>query len=105
MRHVVTGMLVGVALFAGAARAEDSQISAAQEKVRAARDELKAIKGDYDGHRARAVNHLDQALEELRDAQKVDTRHDAKTDKRVDQLEKRDQKIENQIDHLKQQTK
>jgi hypothetical protein len=101
MRTFLMVTLVGAALVARSARAEDADLTAAQQKLREVRDALKAAPSGYNGHKARAVNHIDEALTELNDAKKVDTHKDAKTEHKVNELEKRDEHIQKRVDQLK----
>ncbi len=104
MRKLRWGMVAGVMLTVGLARAEDADISAAQSKLEDAKSTLKSASGNFGGHRENAVQHIDRALAELKQAQQVDTRKDAKTEHKVQKLEKKDEKLQNQIQNLKQKS-
>lgn len=104
MRKLIWGMVAGFVLTAGLARAEDADISAARSKLEDAKSTLKSANGNFGGHRENAVQHIDRALAELKQAQQVDTRKDVKAEHKVQNLEKKDQKLQKQIDTLKQKS-
>ena len=66
---IVAGLLLAVAT-AGAA--EDPELRAAQRELKQARAHLQEADRDYEGHRRKAVEYVDQALSELRTALEVD---------------------------------
>jgi outer membrane protein TolC len=66
---IVAGVLVAVAI-AGAE--EDPELRAAQRELKLARAHLQEADRDYEGHRRKAVEYVDQALSELRIALEVD---------------------------------
>ena len=100
MRYLRLG-LIAVVVFAGTiVRAEDAKIGSAQAKLREAQETLRGVGGGFGGHRERALTHINQALEELGQAQRVDTHHDQKDEKKVNTLEKKEQHIEHRIDNL-----
>ena len=66
---IVAGLLIAVAV-AGAA--EDPELRAAERELKQARAHLQEADRDYEGHRRKAVEHVDQALSELRTALEVD---------------------------------
>jgi hypothetical protein len=61
-----------VLLVAGTARAGgDHEMLAAQQELKIAKDHLQAADPSYEGHRRAAIEHIDRALQEIRDAMKV----------------------------------
>lgn len=61
-----------VLLAAGAARAGgDHEMLAAQQELKIAKDHLQAADPSYEGHRRAAIEHIDRALQEIREAMKV----------------------------------
>jgi hypothetical protein len=66
---IVAGVLLTVAT-AGAA--EDPELRAAERELKQARAHLQEADRDYQGHRRKAVEYVDQALSELRTALEVD---------------------------------
>src|SRR5262245_33841738 len=66
---IVAGLLLAVAI-AGAE--EDPELRAAQRELKQARAHLQEADRDYQGHRRKAVEYVDQALSELRTALEVD---------------------------------
>jgi hypothetical protein len=70
MRKLTRALLVGAVLVAGAARA-DNNIGSVQAKLLDARETLKATKGNFGSHRETAINLINRAIEELRQAQNL----------------------------------
>jgi uncharacterized membrane protein YccC len=63
------GIIVVVLLAVGTAGAEeDAEMRAAQRELKQARAHLQQADRDYQGHRRQAVEHLDEALREVRAA-------------------------------------
>ena len=101
MRNVMTAALVAAVLAAGVARADWSCSCAALIFASSARETLKGAGSGFGGHKDRALEHINHALEELKQAQNVDTRKDAKAEKKVQNLEKKDQHLQQRIDNMK----
>ena len=59
------GIIVLLAV-ATAGAEEDAELRAAQRELKQARAHLQQADRDYDGHRRQAVEHLDEALREVR---------------------------------------
>jgi ElaB/YqjD/DUF883 family membrane-anchored ribosome-binding protein len=71
------GIIVVVLLALGTAAAEeDAEMRAAQRELKQARAHLQQADRDYQGHRRQAVEHLDEALREVRAA--LETKQDKK---------------------------
>lgn len=104
MKRTTIVVLAGVLALATVARAEDAQISAAQGKLKEAREILKGVGGGFGGHREQAIQSINQALDHLEQAQKTDTRKDVKTEEKEKTLEKKDQNLQNQIENLKKKS-
>jgi len=84
------------------ARAEDNpEMHAAQEDLRRAKTELQSAGHDYDGHRRKAVEHVEHALEEVRAGLAVVEGHEKKVEHKEQRLEKRLQKDEQRDDNMK----
>ena len=66
---IAAGVLIAVAV-AGAE--EDPELRAAQRELKQARAHLQEADRDYQGHRRKAVEYVDQALNELHTALEVD---------------------------------
>jgi hypothetical protein len=52
-----------------------AEVEAARRALQGARNDLAHAGGDWGGHRAAAVNHIDQALKELNEAEKFAREH------------------------------
>ena len=88
---------LGVALLAGPALADDDDhIRSAENDLRSAREHLKAATHDYGGHRKQALERINNALDDLGAALKVSARDDRKDEKKVNQLDHKINKLENQ---------
>jgi len=68
---IVGAFLLGMATPAFT-QMDHPRIRAAQEHLEAARHELADAAHDYKGHRAKAIEHVDKALEECHRAMEVD---------------------------------
>ena len=79
----------------------DTHIQDARKDLESARAHLKAADHDYGGHRKNALELLNRALDQVDEAAKLGGRHDARDEKKVQQLEHKQQKLENRIEKLK----
>jgi len=71
------GIVVGILLAVATVGAEeDAEMRAAQRELKQARAHLQQADRDYQGHRRRAVEHLDEALREVRAG--LETKQDKK---------------------------
>ena len=64
----IAASLLAVATVAWAG--SDHEMLAAEQELKIARDHLQAAGTDYGGHRRAAMEHLDEALREIREAVK-----------------------------------
>jgi hypothetical protein len=104
MKRITIVVLAGVLALATVARAEDAELSAAQGKLKEAREILKGAGGGFGGHREQAIKSINAALDHLEEAQKTDTRKDVKTEQKVKKLENKDETLQNRIDNLKKKS-
>jgi HEPN domain-containing protein len=102
MKALAIGVTVGMLVVAGGpAWADETEMQKAQQLLQQARETLRTAKGeDFDGHRKRAVEHVNQALDEVAKALKVAKRDDRRDEKKVQQLEKKQDKIQKKIDKM-----
>ncbi len=66
---LATGLLLLAA--APVAAGSDHEMLAAEQELKIARDHLQAAGTEYGGHRRAAIDHLDEALRELREGLKL----------------------------------
>jgi len=52
-----------------------AEVESARRALQGARNDLEHAGGDWGGHRAAAMNHIDQALKELNEAEKFARQH------------------------------
>ncbi len=104
MNRITIVLVAGVLVLATVAHAEDAQISAAQGKLKEASEILKAAGGGFGGHREQAIKSINVALDHLEQAQKTDTRKDAKTEQKEKNLEKKDEALQNRMENLKKKS-
>jgi hypothetical protein len=71
---IVGGLLIAAATAGGA---EDPELRAAHRELKQARAHLQQADRDYEGHRRKAVEYIDQALSELRIAFEIDKQNRA----------------------------
>ncbi len=77
------GMALAVGTFAPAARAEDQpHMRAALEHLRAARAELDKAEHDKGGHRTKAKQLTDQAINQVQQGIQYDNRHESRKEER-----------------------
>jgi N12 class adenine-specific DNA methylase len=100
MKTLAIVLAAGFLAVAVAAHAEDADLSAAQGKLREAREILKGAGGGFGGHKEEAIKGINQALDHLEQAQKTDTRKDEKAEHKEKKLEKKDEHLQNRIDQL-----
>jgi hypothetical protein len=70
MRHAALALAIGTAL-AGACHSsanDDLELLAAQQELKLARRHLQAAPHAYEGHRRTALDHVNQAIQEIRGA-------------------------------------
>jgi septal ring factor EnvC (AmiA/AmiB activator) len=102
MRTIVSVALAVFVLAAVAVRADDHpEMAAAKQDLQSARRHLQAASGDKGGHRERALDATNRAIEELNAALARTERRDKKDDTKVRKLEKKDQNLQHRIDKLK----
>ena len=98
----MTKTLLGLAALAAAlvgspALADDDEhLRAAQSDLRSARDHLKAANRDYGGHREQALHRVANALQDVDAALKVAGRHDKREEKKIETIDKKIDRLENQ---------
>jgi hypothetical protein len=98
--------VAAAALFvmSGWARAEeDAEIRAAQRDLQSAKSHLQAATHDYGGHRKQALERVNNALDDVREALAVSAREERKDDKKDQRLEHKQQKLEHQVDDIEKQ--
>jgi hypothetical protein len=66
MTPLRTAVLVVLASAAPVVAAGDHEMLAAQQELKIAKDHLRDAGTDYEGHRRKAMEHIDQALQEIR---------------------------------------
>jgi hypothetical protein len=85
------------------ARAEDHpEMDAARTALEQARSALQAASHDYAGHRKTALQHVNQALEQIRLGLGAAAGPEKKLEKKETRLEKKDQNIQNRLNAVKQ---
>ena len=94
--HRLVLAALGAALLASPALAEDDAIRAAQNDLRSAREHLKAAGKEYGGHRQQALDRVNGALADLDAALKVAARKDRQEEKKVQAIDHKINKLENQ---------
>ena len=102
----MTNLLLGLVLVLCAivpAFAEDPDLAAAKNALQTARASLKAAKGDFGGHRTKAVELVNSAIDQIDDGLKVDTRVEHKDDKKAGAIEKKINKLEKRKDKLEEE--
>jgi len=97
-------VLVPVCLLAvRAVRAEEHpDMVAAQQALESARQHLKAAGHEYGGHRAKAIEHLNQALEQIRLGLASAGGTEKRVERREQGLQRREQRLEKRIEGMKQ---
>jgi prefoldin subunit 5 len=95
-----------VLAFAPGVRAQDQAMQSALDELQAAHRHLKQAEKDYDGHRKAAVDRVEKAIDEVKQglavANRHDTRQEKRVDKRVNELQRKDQRIERKLDNAQQ---
>ena len=104
MKRITIVVLAGVLALATVAHAEDAKISAAQGKLKEAREILKGAGGGFGGHREQAIKSVNEALDHLEQAQKTDTGKDVKAAQKEKKLEKKDESLQNRMENLKRKS-
>ena len=66
MTPLRTAVFVVLASAAPVVAAGDHEMLAAQQELKIAKDHLRDAGTDYEGHRRKAMEHIDQALQEIR---------------------------------------
>src|SRR4051812_1174257 len=79
---------------------DDAELHAAQRDLQSARGHLRSATHDYDGHRKEALESTERALDHVQEGLKVATHRDKRDDRKVQDLEHKQQKIEKQINKL-----
>ncbi len=101
MRFVLP-LLVPLAL-APIAWAEDhGDMQAAREALESARSHLESAGREYSGHRQKALERVNQALEQIKLGLAATEGVDKRIDRREGHLERLDDRIEKRIEDLKQ---
>jgi hypothetical protein len=76
MRKVLVLSLLGMTLFgAGVVYGRQPYMQAALESLRDARSQLEQASHDKGGHRARAIDLINRAIDEVREGMRYDHRH------------------------------
>jgi len=52
-----------------------AEVESAKQKLRSARNDLEHAGGEWGGHRAKAMDHIDQAVKELNEAERWAREH------------------------------
>jgi len=97
-------VLIPVCLLAArAVRAEEHpDMQAAQQALESARQHLKAAGPEYAGHRAKALERINQALEQIRLGLASAGGAEKRVERRERGLERREQRLEKRIEGTKQ---
>jgi len=97
-------VLIPVCLLAArAVRADEHpDMVAAQQALESARQHLQAAAHEYGGHRKKAVEHVNQALEQIRLGVAAAGGAEKKVERREQGLQRREQRLEKRIDTMKQ---
>ena len=86
-----------------AARADEHpQMTAAQQALESARQQLQAAGHEYGGHRAKALEKVNQALEQVRLGLTAEAGAEHKVERREKGLERKEQRLEKRIENTKQ---
>ena len=90
-------------LAARAVRAEEHpDMVAAQQALESARQHLQAAGHEYGGHRAKAVERVNQALEQIKLGLASAGGAEKKVERREQGLQRREQRLEKRIEGMKQ---
>jgi len=90
-------------LAARAVRAEEHpDMLAAQQALESARQHLQAAGHEYGGHRAKAVERVNQALEQIRLGLASAGGTEKRVERREQGLQRREQRLEKRIEGMKQ---
>ena len=90
-------------LAARAVRADEHpDMSAAQQALESARQHLQAAGHEYGGHRAKAIERINQALEQIRLGLASAGGAEKRVERREQGLQRREQRLEKRIDGMKQ---
>jgi hypothetical protein len=103
MKTILLTAAVALLVAVAPVRAEDeTEMQAAQHDLQSARDHLKAAKHDYEGHRKDALDLVQRALAQVDQGLKIGKGRDTREEKKVNQLEQREKRIENRVQKLDQ---
>ena len=97
-------VLIAACLLATAAARADEHpdMQAAQQALESARQHLKAAGAEYSGHRAKALERVNQALEQIRLGLTSADGRQGRVERRARGLERREQRLEKRLDSMKE---
>lgn len=79
---------------------DDAEIRAAQRDLQSAKSHLQAAAHDYGGHRKQALERVNNALDDVRDALAVSAREERREDKKEGRLEHKQDRLEQRIEDI-----
>jgi hypothetical protein len=79
---------------------EDAEIRAAQRDLQSAKSHLQAAAHDYGGHRKQALERVNNALDDVREALAVAGREERRDEKKEGRLEQKQQHLEHRIEGI-----
>ena len=95
-------LAAGLLLFAMPALADPAdKLQAAKEALQTAKQNLRDVPTEFEGHRKKALENVDQALHQVNEALQLAQKHDRKDEKKADQLENKVNKMNKRIDNLR----
>ncbi len=108
MRTSFTVMMViaGLAIAAPSARAQEHpDMAAAQQELESARAHLKAAGHEYAGHRENALEHVNKALEQIKQGLAAEEHKEKKVEKKEEKAEQKGQKKAGTVERLQEKEK